>query len=143
VEYGSAIADVENTNNITGMKDPRMDAILKSYDTMFEIKDRIKAIQRVDSIMANAYQYALLWYAPYTRVIWWNKFGTPPGYLTRTGDFSGVLSLWWNDPQKDAKLQQALRDSSVKMGPVSDEDRYWLQYGKGDQLLQPQDRKTP
>jgi microcin C transport system substrate-binding protein len=143
VEYGGAIADVPNTNNITGMKDPKLDAVLKAYDTMFDIKDRIQAIRQVDSIMTNAYQYALLWYAPYQRLIWWNKLGAPPGYLTRTGDFSGVLSLWWIDPRKDARLQQALRDSSLKLDVGPDEDRYWLNYGKQDELLQPQERKTP
>ena len=142
VEYGGAIADQENTNNITGMKDAKLDAILKQYDTMFDIKDRIKAIQQVDSIMANAYQYALLWYAPYQRIIWWNKFGHPRGYLTRTGDYSGVLSLWWIDPDKEAKVRQGMRDSSIKMEVGPDEDRYWLDYGKQEELLQPNESKT-
>jgi microcin C transport system substrate-binding protein len=143
VEWGSSIADVENTNNITGMKSAPMDAILKQYDTMFDIQDRIKAIREVDGIMANAYQYALLWYAPYSRIIWWNKFGSPRGELTRTGDVSGVLSLWWIDPAKETKLQQALRDSSINLGAGPEEDHYWQQYGNKDQLLQPQASKSP
>ncbi len=47
-------------------------------------------VREMDGIIANAYQYVLLWDAPYTRVIYWNKFGTPPGYLTRTGDYYGI-----------------------------------------------------
>ena len=73
----------------------------------------------------------------------WNKFGAPPGYLTRTGDFTGVLSLWWIDPQKNAQLEQARRDSSLKLEKGPEEDRYWLNYGQSEQLLQPQQRKSP
>ena len=53
---------------------------------MFNVKDRIKAIREIDGILANDYQYALQWYAPYIRVTFWNKFGAPQGYLLRTGD---------------------------------------------------------
>ena len=99
--------------------------------------DRIRAIREVDGILANDYRYVLMWYGPYTRLVWWNKFGSPPGYLTRTGDYSAVLSMWWIDPDKNARLQRALRDPSMKLEAGPDEDRYWMGYGKKEQLLQP------
>jgi microcin C transport system substrate-binding protein len=132
--WHSTLADVDNTNNITGFKNARVDELLTAYDKMFNIEDRIPAVREIDGILANAYQYILLWDAPYTRVIYWNKFGTPPGYLTRTGDYYGIYQLWWIDPEKDARLQAALRSSSVKLEVGPTEDRYWLEYGKKEGL---------
>ena len=98
----------------------RVDQLCAAYDKMFNVKDRIKAIQEVDGILANDHQYALHWYAPYIRLAFWNKFGAPQGYLPRTGDSSGMQQMWWADSAKDAQLQKALRDTSVKLavGPV-------------------------
>jgi hypothetical protein len=41
--------------------------------------------------------------------------------------------LWWIDPEKNAQLQKALRDSSVKLEVGPTEDRYWLNYDKKQQ----------
>ncbi len=42
----------------------------------------------------------------------------------------GVERLWWIDPEKTQKLDEAMRDSSIKLpvGPI--EDKYWLDYAK-------------
>ncbi len=102
--FSSKLADQHDNNNITGVKNARIDEICKQYDTMFNVADRIRAIQEIDGIVANEYHYALLWYAPYSRLIWWNKFGTPNGYFSRTGDYfgagtgPGVPQMWWIDP---------------------------------------------
>ena len=77
-----------------------------------------------------------VWYGPFTRIIYWNKFGTPPGYFSRTGDYLGAFSgpgipqLWWIDPAKQQRLEQALRDSTIKLEVGPDEDRYWLDVAK-------------
>lgn len=134
--WHSSLADVDNTNNITGFKNARVDEICDLYDRMFDVEERIRAIREIDGIVANAYHYALHWYGPYSRVVYWNKFGTPPGYLSRTGDFfgagtgPGIPQMWWMDPGKEAALQQALRDPSRKLEAGPTEDRYWLEYGE-------------
>jgi microcin C transport system substrate-binding protein len=136
--YHSSLADVDNTNNITGFKDARVDEICKQYDTMFNIQDRIRAIQEIDGILANTYSYALLWYSPYTRLLYWNKFGTPPGHFSRFGDYFGSIPvLWWSEADNQSKLQQALRDRSIRfdVGPL--EDRYWLQVAQKQNGTQP------
>jgi microcin C transport system substrate-binding protein len=128
--WQSSLADVDNTNNITGFKNARVDELLKEYDALFKVEDRIRVVREIDGILANSYQYVLLWDSPFARILYWNKFGTPPGYLTRTGDFYTAHPSWWVDPGKDAQLQKALRDSSVKLEVGQTEDRYWLEYGK-------------
>jgi microcin C transport system substrate-binding protein len=140
--FFSTLADVNSTNNITGFKNARVDELCKAYDKMFNIQDRINANREIDGILANAYHYVLLWDAPYQRIAYWNKFGMPPGYFPRTGDTSAVWQMWWIDPAKDAKLQQALRNSSMKLEVGADEDRYWLDYTEKEKQAHPEGRKT-
>jgi len=128
--YLSSLADQNDNNNITGFKNARVDQLCAAYDKMFDVKERIRAIQEIDGLVANDYQYVLLWYAPYIRLAYWNKFGIPSGYLSRIGDQYMAYQLWWVDPDKDAKMQEALRNTSVKLevGPI--EDHYWDEYAK-------------
>lgn len=134
--FQSTLADVENTNNITGFKDKHFDDLLKQYDRTFDVDARAPILREMDGILANSYQYVLFWDAPFTRVLYWNKFGTPPGYLTRTGDYYTAHTLWWFDPNKNAALQNALRNSSVKLEVGPTDNRYWLDYGKTQQTSQ-------
>ncbi len=135
-QFNSKLADENNNNNITGFKNARVDELCKQYDRMFSAADRIRAIREIDAILANEYHYVLWWYGPFTRIIYWNKFGTPQGYFSRTGDSMGagngpgIPQLWWIDPAKQSKLEQALRDPSIKLDVGPDEDRYWLQVAK-------------
>lgn len=131
--WHSKLADVDNTNNITGFKDKRVDQLLVGYDKMFDTEDRIRAIKEIDGILANSYQYILLWGAPNTRVVYWNKFGAPPGYLSRIGDYTAIWMMWWIEPQKERALQEALRDPSKKLEVGPTEDRFWLDYAEREQ----------
>jgi microcin C transport system substrate-binding protein len=133
-EWQSTLADVDNTNNVTGFKSARVDELCKQYDKSFDTQERIRIIREIDGIVANSYNYVLHWTAPFTRIAFWNKFGTPPGYLTRTGDTYTAHQLWWLDPDKDAKLKRALGDSSVKLEVGQTDDHYWDEYAKAHPL---------
>ena len=128
--WHSSLADQENNNNITGFKNARVDELCEAYDKMFGVQERIRAIREIDGILANSYHYVLHWTAPFSRIAYWNKFGTPPGHLSRTGDFYSAHQMWWIDPDKEAALQRALRDSSAKLQIGPTEDHYWDEYEK-------------
>jgi microcin C transport system substrate-binding protein len=135
--FHSRLAAEKNNNNITAFKNPRVDELCKQYDTMFNVEDRIRVIREIDGLVANEYQYVLLWQGPYTRLLYWNKFGTPQGYLSRTGDAfgepigqQGLGQLWWFDKDKQAKLEQALKDPSAKLEVGEVEDKYWVEFEK-------------
>jgi len=135
-EFASALADQLNNNNTTGFKNARVDELCRQYDKMFKVEERIEAIREIDGLVANDYQYVLLWYAPFTRVLYWNKFGFPQGHWSRTGDYlgsqggPGILQMWWIDAEKQMKLDEAMRDPSKKMDVGELEDRYWLEFDK-------------
>ena len=50
----SSLADQENSNNITGIQNTRIDEILERYDQMFEVGERIAAIQEIDGYFTDA-----------------------------------------------------------------------------------------
>jgi microcin C transport system substrate-binding protein len=129
----SKLADEKNSPNVTGFKDARADQLIEAYDKSFDQQERVKLLRELDGIVTNSHNYILEWSAPYQRVLYWNKFGQPKGVMTRIGDYSDLLSLWWADPEKSAKLDQALKDSSVQLGEGNSEDRYWLEYSKTEE----------
>jgi microcin C transport system substrate-binding protein len=108
----SELADQNNTNNITGVKDARIDEILAKYPEMFDLDERIAAIQEIDGILYNMHSYILNWYGPFNRLLYWNKFGMPESYFTKFGDFRGMVSLWWYDEAKDQALQEAMKNKA-------------------------------
>lgn len=134
--YHSSLADQDNNNNITGVKSARIDEIADQYDRMFDLDDRVAGIREIDGILAAEYPYILLWMAPFQRIGYWNKFGQPEGVLTRFGDYRDITTLWWIDPEREARLGEAMRDSSVQLEVGETEDRYWLDFG-ADQADRP------
>ena len=125
--YRSELADQPSSNNITGIKDPRIDAALDAYEAELDIDRRTELLREVDGLVTNHYLFMLQWYAPYHRVVYWNKFGQPEGYLSRDGDYLDIMTMWWVDPEKQAALEEARGNgTSLEVGPS--EIRYWLEF---------------
>ncbi len=115
--FHSNLADINQTNNITGLKNPEVDAILDKYPEMFDLKDRIAAIQKLDALIYQEHPYILDWYGPFNRVLYWNKFGMPESYFTKIGDYNDILSLWWFDEEKETALKEAMKnDTALPVG---------------------------
>jgi microcin C transport system substrate-binding protein len=136
-EYHSRLAAQQNNNNITSFKDPHADELMEKYGKSFDLNERIALMRELDGLLTSQYHYVLHWGAPSQRLAYWNKFGQPRGYLTRTGDYMtdysqgpGVERLWWIDSEKSQKLDGAMADASVKLPIGPAEDKYWLEYGK-------------
>ena len=54
-EYHSETADIENTNNITGVKDKRVDELIERYDVTFDTNERAELLKKLDGILASQY----------------------------------------------------------------------------------------
>jgi microcin C transport system substrate-binding protein len=126
----SSLADQKNTNNITGVKEPRIDALLGPYDREFDQQKRVAIIREIDGILTGLHHYIMLWAPPYQRLAYWNKFGMPEGFLTRVGDHYDIPSLWWIDPAKQSELMRAMGDNTAKMAVGAVDVRYWEEYAK-------------
>jgi hypothetical protein len=57
--------------------------------------------------------------------------------LTRIGDYRDIPALWWIDPDKTHRLEQALRDPSIQLGEGPGEDRYWLDFARTEDQNSP------
>lgn len=128
--FHSKLADQKANNNITGMKNPKIDALLDAYDLEFDPVKRVAIIKEVDGLLAAEHHYALSWDAPFARIAYWNRFGMPPGVLTRIGDQRDAVTLWWIDPQKQQALNQAMGSASASLPVNPMENRYWQEYAK-------------
>jgi len=128
--FKSTLADAKSNNNVTGIKNQRIDELLDVYDREFDTQKRIEIIREIDGILANLHSYVLTWDTAYERIAYWDKFGHPEGYLSRIGDYRDVPSLWWIYSQKDSALTRAMGDSAMKL-PVGETDaRFWQQYSQ-------------
>lgn len=125
--YHSKLARIPNNNNITGVADRRIDELCEAYEKL-EIEqtdERAKILREMDGILANLYPYALMWDAPYTRVIFWDSFGYPEWGLQRTADGRSLYSSWWHDPEKAKRLEEAKRNPSLVLPPEPSILKYW------------------
>jgi len=125
--YHSKYASMKLTNNITGINIPRIDEILEAYPEMFDLEERIAALQELDGLIYNEHPYILNWYGPFKRIAYWNRFGMPESYFSKIDEimFQSMLTLWWYDEEKEKALQEAIKNNtSLPVGET--EVRYWL-----------------
>jgi microcin C transport system substrate-binding protein len=129
--FHSSQADQQASNNLSGFKNERADEIIEAYDVEGDLDTRIELIRELDGIVANSHIYMLEWYAPYNRLVYWNKYGQPESYLSRIGlgavAYYDPFIMWWHDPAKEAALNQARQDNAaLEVGPS--EIDYWSDF---------------
>lgn len=107
----SVLADKKNNNNIQGVKNARIDQLLKIYDTTFDVKQQVKIIREIDSITHSICYDVLQWNPRGIRIAYWDKFGVPDFVFTRLASLSYLESypqnFWWYDVEKAKKLEEA------------------------------------
>lgn len=128
--FHSELADIPNTSNLAGFKNTRADELIDREQITFEQEERVKILRELDSILIDSKQYALAWYAPFTRVAYWNKFGQPDAYLSKISDWTSIISSWWASPEKTKKLNEALKDKSINLGEGERDVKFWPEYNE-------------
>jgi len=104
--WSSKTADDIATQNYCGFKDA-------------EVDKRNEILKKIDARLMALCPYVLMWQAPSTRLLYWNRFGTPPYVLSKFGDESDAYAYWWYDPAKAAALDDAMkRDASLPALPA-------------------------
>ncbi|MBU2488930.1 MAG: extracellular solute-binding protein [Proteobacteria bacterium] len=106
--WNSQEASRPGGSNITGFSDPRVDALIEKQKTIFDVAARHAIVREIDQIIFGEYPYALLWNIDYTRLLYWNKFGTPETVLSMYGREDDAYGLWWYDPDSAADLADAM-----------------------------------
>jgi microcin C transport system substrate-binding protein len=109
----STEADRPSGNNITGFKDPRVDALIEKQKTMYSVTDRNQVCREIDALVTAAVPYVLLWNIDATRLLYWDAFGMPDTVLSKIGDERSLLGYWWYDADSAAELKAAMTAGDV------------------------------
>ncbi|CAN2041236.1 peptide/nickel transport system substrate-binding protein [Candidatus Magnetomoraceae bacterium gMMP-15] len=115
--WSSNEADRKSGVNITGFKNSRADALIEKQKTIFDVKKRHAICREIDKIITDTCPYVLLWNINYTRLLYWNKFGTPPAVLSKYGDERSAYWYWWSDQDSEADLVDAIKQEK-DLAPV-------------------------
>ena len=110
--WSSQEADRKGGNNITGFKDKKVDEYIKIQRSIFDVNERNSIIRKIDKIVYDATPYVLLWNINYTRLLYWNRFGTPDTVLSKYGSESSAYWQWWFDEDSEADLKDAMENNS-------------------------------
>ncbi|MEI8139127.1 MAG: extracellular solute-binding protein [bacterium] len=109
--WASKEADRKMSANITGFKNATVDELIEKQKSMFDVAARHELCRKIDSILYEECPYILLWGINYKRLVYWNKFGTPPTVLDKYSSESSAYWYWWYDADADAELKEAMKGS--------------------------------
>jgi microcin C transport system substrate-binding protein len=99
--FSSQAATAKGTNNLAGISDPVVDALIDiiiAADTRPALVTACRALDRV--IRAGRY-WIPNWYKASHWIAYWDVFGRPPA---QPRYFRGIPDTWWYDPAKSAKI---------------------------------------
>ncbi|MDX7949773.1 extracellular solute-binding protein [Lichenihabitans sp. Uapishka_5] len=105
VIYGSEAARTPGSQNLTGVADPVVDALIEKALVAQSRAELTTICRCLDRVLRAGFYGVLMWNNPDHWLAYWDLFGrpaTPPKYDP------GVLSTWWAD---DAKVQ------ALRVGP--------------------------
>jgi microcin C transport system substrate-binding protein len=107
--WKSELADQEDNNNICGLKDPKIDALCDKFNQTFDLAEQKRLSREIDQLVYEHHPYALGWFAPYERILYWDKFGHPDSYVTKIVEDPerDMMMLWWYDTDRMKALATA------------------------------------
>jgi microcin C transport system substrate-binding protein len=100
--WGSRAADIPGSQNLIGIKDPVVDALI---DEVVGAPDRDQLVTRVhalDRVLLWGQYVIPHWHSQVFRVVYWDRFGRP----TTAPKYDLGFDSWWIDQSKDATLKQ-------------------------------------
>ncbi len=100
--FGSQVANVPGSYNISGIADPVVDALIEEALTV-DTREKLTYICRcIDRILRAGHYWVPMWNKPNHLVAYWDLFSRP----ARSAKYDiGVVSTWWYDTAKAARVQ--------------------------------------
>jgi len=106
--WHSRTADDPATQNISGVQNPQIDALIEKQKTISDIDTRNEILKEIDDILTTIHPYILLWQSDRNRLLYWNRYGTPEYILDKYNRENIAHIYWWLDAEKDAALRKAM-----------------------------------
>ncbi|MHA1524985.1 MAG: ABC transporter substrate-binding protein [Alphaproteobacteria bacterium] len=101
--WGSAAADIEGSNNLSGIKNPAVDALIEKIIAADNRTTLNVAARALDRVLRAGRYWVPQWYKPVHTMAVWDKFGWP-AEKPRYG--FPLETLWWLDKPRAKKLNQ-------------------------------------
>ena len=114
--WSSEYANAEGGINLPGFRDKRVDALIEAQKSEFSVAKRNEIMRQIDAITTAAVPNILTWGTDSTRILYWNKFGTPDSVLGRYGDELSIPVYWWYDPDSARELKEAMETGAPLPG---------------------------
>jgi microcin C transport system substrate-binding protein len=100
--WGSHAADVPGSENLIGIKNPAVDAIIEQITLAQTREDLIIRCKALDRVLQWNYYLVPNFNLAAFRIAYWNKFGMPEKRPDPLYNYGGTA--WWVDPAKEAAL---------------------------------------
>jgi microcin C transport system substrate-binding protein len=99
--FSAQAAALKGSNNLAGIADPAVDALIESIIAAPSRPALVSACRALDRVIRAGRYWIPHWYKPSHWIAYWDVFGRPaeqPGY------FRGIPETWWSDAKKAAKI---------------------------------------
>lgn len=111
--WHSKTANEKGSQNYPGLQDKQIDGWIEQQRTLFDINSRNAILKKIDGRLNQIRPYVLLWQSDHTRLLYWNRFGTPKSVLGKYNRENAALVYWWLDPKKAAALDEARKKNQA------------------------------
>jgi len=100
--FSSQAAKLPGSNNLSGISDPTVDALI---DVIIAANSRpalVTACRALDRVIRSGRYWVPNWYKASHWIAYWDVFARPPA---QPRYFRGIPDTWWYDPDKAAKIK--------------------------------------
>jgi microcin C transport system substrate-binding protein len=102
--FSSQTAALKGSNNLAGIADPAVDALIDAIIAADSRPALVTACRALDRMIRAGRYWIPQWYKASHWIAYWDVFGRPPA---QPRYFRGIPDTWWYDPQKAAKIGRA------------------------------------
>ena len=104
--FGSEAANAEGANNIAGVSNPAVDALIKTIEDATSREDLETAVSALDRVLRAMHIWVPQWYKPEHNIAYFDMYERP--YTDNPPpNGMGELSIWWFNPEKAQALRAA------------------------------------
>jgi microcin C transport system substrate-binding protein len=102
--FSSKAAETKGSQNLAGIADPAVDALIDKIIDANTRKDLVTAARALDRVLRAGHYWIPHWYKASHRIAYWDVFGHPEG---KPRYARGIPETWWYDRDKAAKLERS------------------------------------
>jgi microcin C transport system substrate-binding protein len=100
--FSSQAAALKGSNNLAGIADPAVDALIESIIAAQSRPALVTACRALDRVIRSGHYWIPNWYKASHWIAYWDVFGRPPA---QPRYFRAIPETWWYDSEKGAKIK--------------------------------------